>query len=94
MTDKPCLHCEIARVVRRYFDEHGERTSDGVVVVDVSEATGKLCEVIAELAGQIANRPDRRRFRRFAKECLEAAFRFEATGEEQVVDLGTPEVLQ
>ena len=93
MIDKPCLHCAIARVVRAHYDKYGEKTSDGITILDATEAIARLCEVIADLGHEMAAGGERQRFQGFARECMEAAFLTVETGEDQVVDLGGPEVL-
>ena len=93
MSDKPCLHCAIAAVVRAYYDKHGEKTSDGMTIVDATEAIARLCEVIAELGQEMAAGGERQRFQGFARKCMDAAFRTAETGEDQVVDMGPPEAL-
>lgn len=74
-----CLHCVVSEVVHDWFERHGERFGDQVVI-DVPLAIDKLSQVVVELAQMPSDRGKRRGAMKLAHDCIDAHLKAKQTG--------------
>ena len=89
-----CLHCTIMFAIEAFYEHRGDLDdATGQRVINLPEAITKTAEALAELVHTAPmSRPERRQFQKYARECLEAGFRYQATGKAQAVAVGKAEV--
>lgn len=87
--DRPdsCLHCVLMTAMEKWFERHGEH-KNGTVVVDILHAISKFEECVAEMAGELPDRSQRRRAIRFAHDAVDAAVKSQQTG--KLVEVTVP----
>jgi hypothetical protein len=87
-----CLHCTIMFAIETFYKHRGQiDDATGNYVIDMTEAIAKVGEVMADIVHRAPTRPQRRRFEKYARDCLEAGFRLQVTGKVQAVELDEPE---
>jgi hypothetical protein len=73
--NRGCLHCSIIGAIERHYSRYGERDRAGAVIMDMGEIVAKIGEVTGEMVCHSPKREVRRRYLRYAHECVDAGFR-------------------
>jgi hypothetical protein len=81
-----CLHCVLMTAIEEWFQRHGERRGN-VVVIDCYHGISKLIECAVELAELAEDRSQRRRAIRFAHDAIDGAVKSLRTGKLVGVDM-------
>lgn len=92
-TNDRCIHCLIHRGITRWADKHCPQNEDGLPIIDISEVIGRICEVVADMVGELPDGPKRQQWEKFSRSCLDAAFESKRTGHPVKVESGEPEGL-
>lgn len=85
-----CLHCVLNYAMGKWAERNARRNADGMIVLDVSEVIPKIAELVGELVHKAPQASERRKFERYAHECLEAAFEHQRTGAIVAVSVNDP----
>lgn len=85
-----CLHCWLSAAVENWAQDNARRHESGKIIIDVDQVLAKIGELIAEHITSLQGRPKRRAALKYAHQCVDAAYRYAMTGEEQQVI--TPDV--
>jgi CobQ-like glutamine amidotransferase family enzyme len=75
-----CLHCVLNYCMGKWAERNARRNADGVIVLDISEVIPKIAQLIGGLVYESQDPIERRKFERYAQECLEGAFEHERAG--------------
>lgn len=74
-----CLHCAIEQTVNEWFERHGRRIGDDVLI-DITLAIDKVTQVVVELAQMPEERSKRRGAMKYAHDCLDAHLKAKQVG--------------
>jgi hypothetical protein len=88
--DPACLHCIVHHGIDRWAATFCERSAEGYPIIDMSEVIAMLAQVIGESVHFADTEAQKLQFERYARECLEASFTHQRTGETVEVTTGCP----
>lgn len=86
--DPTCLHCALMREIFDWTEQHAVERAGGVVILNMAMAIAHLAMVVGELVHSAPGEAEKAQFERYARECLEGAFKQRRTGEPVEVVLG------
>lgn len=86
--DPQCLHCVLNYAIESWAKHSAPRNAQGHAILEADEIVARLAEVMGEIVHSAETERKREQFERYARECLEAAFEHQRTGEPVMVDTG------